>query len=558
MKQYQYENRQENIPAAIQFIRESLQAYRVKIRKPEQDFYYLSELLSFLAEQYPDTKSILLQVTKRFDTVIQIFFDGEKMDMEGLFQKRFSRPDAAIADEVEAGRIRELFQEYFKPKNFSQKYNGTLNTLTLIIRHSNIKSMVVMLISMVLGTGVGLAMRAFLPEAATSFIAGNILQTVTTIFMNCIKMLIGPLIFFTVASSISSYTDLSSLGRMGSKLCLRYFINAVLALAVATGLTLLIKPGMDDNIPTIDSLIKSASSAVDTAAKTEVSLKSTILGIFPSNFFKAFTDASILQIIFISFLLGICTALLHGEVRSRISGFLSAGNTLFCKMMSIVMLALPVSVFCSMANAILTLGVDMLVLLVRWLVTLVASFALMIVVYVLLIALFTHISPATYLKRYGTAILGAFAMGSSNSSMPLCISTCEERLGVSPKVASFSIPVGVSLHCASNCIFYLVSVYFLANVYSPVDITPLTNLMMFFSIFVLGIGAPSVPGAGPVCVAVLLAEMGMPMGLITLIIGLDPFVSMFKTATSCVEDSYVTLAVAKSEKLLDRDVLKRE
>lgn len=497
---------------------------------------YIEKLLLRYREQFGETpefeysaQTFLWQSTITMK-IRSPYFDPRQLDYDG-------RP--SLLNKVDQEQTYHLHFQYINDTNiirfsFSRKPNLIL----------------VLMLCLVMGIGTGLLLKLLAPADITAFLAEHIFTSLSNIFIKCVKMLIGPLIFFTIASSVSAYSDLSSLGRMGKKLSLDYLLNAIIALAVATGLTLLMKPGMGGRIASIESIINSSSSLVEASQHTSVNIKETILNIFPGNFFKAFVDSSILQIIFISFLLGISTIFLTAEHKTRVSNFLSSGNVLFSRMVSVVMGFLPVSVFCSMATMIITLGFDTLLMILHWLLTLLLAYVLMVLFYVLMIRLRAGIKPATFLKQYGEAILGTFAMGSCNSSMFICLKSAEEKLGVDKKISSFSLPIGVSLHCASNCVFYMITLFFLANIYSTAPVTPLSNPVIFFSIFVLGIGAPSVSGSGPICVALLLIQLGMPAGLISLVIGLDPFVSMFKSACSCIEDAEVMLKVAKSENML--------
>lgn len=495
-------------------------------------------------------EEILLRYQDQFGEVPEVSYATRSLLGQSTITLKVKSP-CFDPREVEYEDFPGLFNKMNQEKGYhiSHQYRGDTNILKLTF--SRKKNLIfVLFLSLLLGVSTGLLLKLLAPAAVTAFLSVNFFGAVSTVFIKCVKMLIGPLIFFTIASSVSAYSDLSSLGRMGKKLSADYLMNAIVALAVATGLTLLLKPGMGETIASIEIVINGASDLVETSQSTTVTIKDTLMNIFPSNFFKAFVDSSILQIIFISFLLGISTILLPDDYRTQISNFLNGGNLLFSKMTLLVMMFLPISVFCSMANVIITLGLDSILLILQWLLTLILCYGLMVLVYILLIWVRTSIKPTVFLKRYAEAILGTFAMGSCNSSMSICLKNAE-KLGVNKKVSSFSIPIGVSLHCASNCIFYMISLFFLANLYSTAPVTPLQYPVIFFSIFVLGVGAPSVSGSGPICVALLLMQLGLPAGLISLIIGLDPFVSMFKSACSCIEDAEVMLALAKSEKQLD-------
>lgn len=495
-------------------------------------------------------EEILLRYLDRFGETPEVSFSTRDIFGQSTICLKIKSP-CFDPREAEYEDFPGLFNKINQEKGYSltHQYRGDTNILKLSFsRKANL--ILVLMLSLLLGVSTGLLLKLLAPAGVTAFLSGNIFSAVSAVFIKCVKMLIGPLIFFTIASSVSAYSDLSSLGRMGKKLAGDYLLNAVIALIVATGLTLLLRPGMGESIASIEQVINGASDLVETSQSTTVTIKDTLMNIFPSNFFRAFVDSSILQIIFISFLLGVSTILLPDEHRQRISTFLDGGNMLFGKMTVLVMMFLPISVYCSMANVIITLGLDSILLILQWLLSLILAYGFMTVVYVLMIWLRTSIKPTVFFRQYAEAILGTFAMGSCNSSMSLCLRNAEEKLGVDKKVASFSVPIGVSLHCASNCVFYMISLFFLANVYSAAPVTPLDYPVIFFSIFVLGVGAPSVSGSGPICVALLLMQLGLPAGLITLIIGLDPFVSMFKSACSCIEDAEVMLALAKSEKML--------
>ena len=531
--------------AALKFIYEAALKCGASRTQLKEHMRYIYNILDYLTDSYPETTAINIEIVRMLgDVRVRLNYKGDKLDTQQL-----------IAHSMEIGpepeeKLLDLLSNYYSSSSISNTYsNSKTNTTTFLLKKSSYRTLLRLLIALIGGTVTGLLIREFVPEAAGTFMAEHIFSSITSIFVNCVKMLVGPLIFFTIASSISSRSDLSVLGRIGKKLVILYFIDALIAMAVSTLVILLLKPGFNDTIPSIESFL--ANSADITATAQKVSVKDTLLNFFPSNFFKAFTDAAMMQIIFIALLFGVSVCLLTRQAKESLQRFLNYGNMLFCKMVSIVLILLPISVFCAMANTMIILGVDTLVLLADWVLALLAAFTVMILIYILFIAVFAKVSPAAFLSRYGEAITGTFAMGSCNSSMPNCATMMERKMGVTNGVSQITIPIGVSIHCASNCVFYLISAFFLANIFTGLDMTPLAKPMIFFTVFMLGIGAPSISGAGPICVAMILPQLGVPMGLITLIIGLDPFISMFKSACSCIEDAAVTLVIARSENSLN-------
>ena len=548
MKIYQYTNRIEDIKDAVEFARKSLEEYKLDERDLGSRMVRLERLLSWLAENHAAGENVYLQIYSRFgDVYLQISSDGPQIQAQDAINAEIRHRMGEGVSAMEANKLREILNHYYMSKEVSIKYEGGINKLIIRVKESRHKTLEILMASLVMGIVFGVLWKVLLPDEYEWLPSQNIFTLVTEGFMRLVKMIISPLIFFTIASAVSNYTDLTTLGRLGSKLTIRYFINALLGLLISVGIVLAFKPGKADYIPNIETIINSQSNVVDAAKNTDVSLYDTMLDIMPGNFFGAFTDTSILQIIFIAFLLGISTAMLTENYRDKIIFFLKAGEHLFSKMINVVMVFLPISVFCSMANTIIGMGVKTLLGILQWIVLTAIVFVLIAVVYILIIWVECRIKPTEFLSKYGEAITATFAMGSCNSSLSQCISAMETKLQVPESTASFSIPIGVSIHSASNCIFYTITLFFLANIYSGPYISPMDHPMIFLSILLLGIGAPSVSGAGPICVAILLQQMDLPMGLISLIIGLDPFISMFKSAASCIEDASVTLSIHRSE-----------
>ena len=146
-------------------------------------------------------------------------------------------------------------------------------------------------------------------------------------------------------------------------------------------------------------------------------------------------------------------------------------------------------------------------------------------------------------------MLTNFSLASSNASMPFNINSCK-NMGVSTKVCAFSIPLGATVNMDGSCIYMAVAGMFLAKVFG-IDLDGPAMFSMIFSILVLSIGAPGIPGSGLVCLSVLLVQLGVPAEALSLIMGIDSLMGMFRTAVNSTGDVAVSLIVAKTEKLLD-------
>ncbi len=157
----------------------------------------------------------------------------------------------------------------------------------------------------------------------------------------------------------------------------------------------------------------------------------------------------------------------------------------------------------------------------------------------------TDFYPAALFAR-----LNAFTLASSNAAMPMNMQICTDKMGISPKVCNFSIPLGATINMDGVSAYLAVTTLFLAKMYG-VAIPESALVSIIISIIMLSLGAPGVPGSSIVCVGVILNTVGVPIEALVLIIGVDSLIDMFRTVSNTTGDMAVTLIVAKQEKLLD-------
>lgn len=201
----------------------------------------------------------------------------------------------------------------------------------------------------------------------------------------------------------------------------------------------------------------------------------------------------------------------------------------------------------------MTTGVGTLTALLSLVGTFVLGLACMIALYCLILTLVGRLNPLTFLRKYAPTMLTCFTLSSSSASMPFNLRACQDTLGVSPKVCSFSIPLGAAVNMDGTCIYLAVASLFLARVYG-IELGGADLSMMFFSIFLLSVGAPGIPGSALVCLSVLLVQVGIPVEAVSLIMGIDPFFSMLRAMSNCTGDVVASVVVAKSEKMFDAEV----
>ena len=177
----------------------------------------------------------------------------------------------------------------------------------------------------------------------------------------------------------------------------------------------------------------------------------------------------------------------------------------------------------------------------------------MLTVYGVILFVVARLNPVTFFKKYKGVMLTAYSLSSSNATMPFSMEACDKKLGIHPKVYSFSIPLGATINMDGSCITLIISSLFMAKIYGiPVGASILFSICL--SIFILSVGAPGVPGGALVCLSMLLPQIGVPTEAISIVMGLYSLVGMMQTCTNVTGDAVVTTVVAKSEGMLDTPI----
>ena len=394
---------------------------------------------------------------------------------------------------------------------------------------------------------VGLILNAVAPAAFNNALNVNLLTPVKTMYMNALKMVVAPVVFFSIASCIVQFSDLSALGRIGGKVLVLYVCTTLIAVGVGIGVYYLFQPG---SASMAQGVVADASSI--TSQTMSVSIKDTIVGIVPSNFLDPFLKSDMLQLIFMAVLFGVATGLI-GKYSAMLKDLFQACNDLFLKVTTLIIKIMPVAVFCSIASMMLKMGIESILSVLGMFATFLFGLVCMMGMYCLLMVVLARLNPLPFLRKYSPVMLQVFSMASSNASIPVNMDACEKKLGISERVFSLSIPLGATLNMDGTCIHLAVFALALAKIYG-VPISGATLLSMIVSIVVLSMGAPGIPGSGLICLSVLLTQMNVPVEAIGLVMGIDPLIGMFRCMSNCLGDVAVTSIVAKSEGQMNMDV----
>ncbi len=401
--------------------------------------------------------------------------------------------------------------------------------------------------AMVLAIVCGILFTAFVPAEINENLNNMLLIPIKTMYMNALKMIVAPVVFFSIISCIVQFSDLSALGRIGGKIIGMYLFTTFIAVAMGVGAFYLLKPG---DAALAESLVQDASAI--TSKTMEVSLKDTIVGIVPSDIINPFLKANMLQLIFMAVICGVATGLL-GKYSDMLTDLFSACNDLFLKVTTMIIKVMPIAIFCSIMSMIMTPGIETIVLALEMVGTFILGLFMMMAFYCILIVVMGRINPVPFVRKYAPYMLQVFSMASSNASIPINMEACEKKIGISKRIFSLALPLGATLNMDGTCVYLGVFALALAKTYG-VHITEGAMLSMLISIVVLSMGAPGIPGSGLICLSVLLTQIGVPVEAIGLVMGIDSLCGMFRTMSNCLGDVAVSTIVAKSEGELDMEI----
>lgn len=396
-----------------------------------------------------------------------------------------------------------------------------------------------------LGIIIGLILSHVGNSNFNSSLDNYLLVPLKTMYLNGLKMVVAPVVFFSIVSCIVNFSDISELGRVGARVLSLYLFTTFIAVGVGIGLFFIFSPG--SALPSEAAIL----SAQDITSKTmDVSIKDTIVNIVPSDFVQPFLESNMLQLIFLAVICGIAAGMI-GRYSYMVKAIFQAFNDLFLKITTIIIHFLPIAVFCSICSMMMNMGISALKSVLGMFGTFILGLICMMIVYCLIMAIVGHMNPIPFIKKYPSTMIQVFSMASSNASIPLNMKACES-LGISKKIYSLSIPLGATVNMDGSCVYMAIFALALAKTYGiPITGASITGLVL--SIVVLSIGAPGIPGSGLICLSVLLTQIGVPTEAVGLIMGIDSLVGMFRCMSNCTGDVAMSVVVARKENAIDME-----
>ena len=398
------------------------------------------------------------------------------------------------------------------------------------------------MIGMAAGIVVGVILDAIDVGFLNDQLVAGFFAMVGTMFVNALKMLVVPLVFFSLITGVTGIGDIRVLGRVGGKSFGLYMLTTAIAITLAIALATLVGPGQGFVMEGIDT------SGVEAAAAPTV--WEVFAAVVPTNPIAAFASGEMLQVIFYTVLLGVALLMLKERSKPFTDACLFM-NELMMKLVSIVMWFAPYGVFALIAKTFAEQGPELFGPVILYVVTLVAALMLHLFgTLMIMLKLLSGLNPLVFMRKMRSAQLFAFSTASSNATIPVTLRSVTRRIGVDNSVASFCVPFGATINMDGTAIMQGVATVFLANVYG-VDLGLSGYLTVIGMAVLASIGTAGVPGVGLIMLTMVLTQVGLPVEGIAIILGVDRLMDMIRTAVNVTGDAVVSTIVAKTEGKVD-------
>lgn len=399
------------------------------------------------------------------------------------------------------------------------------------------------LVSMVAGIRVGLDYHNLALE----------LQLFSKIFLKLIKTIIGPILFATLVVGIAGHSDLKRLGRLGWKSLLYFEIVTTIALIIGLIAINISQAGAGIDQELVAKMNSNSSEVVAKASQQNVTWQQHILDIFPENIAKSVYEGQVLQIVVFSILFGVGLALLPEPKKRPMLQFAESMSEVMFKFTNIIMYMAPIAVGSAIAHATAELGVDILLALMRLLLTLYVALIVFVVLVFGSILYFCKIPVKTFFKAIREPVSIAFATTSSESALPKAMENMQ-KIGVPNSIVAFVLPTGYTFNLDGTTLYLSLAAIFVAQA-TGMDLSIGEQLLIGLTLMLTSKGVAGIPRASLVILIGTAASFNMETWPIMAILGIDELMDMARTSVNVTGNCLASCVMARWEGELDDEKL---
>ena len=377
------------------------------------------------------------------------------------------------------------------------------------------------------------------------------LKWIGDIFIRLIQVVVVPIVFTALAVAMASLGDIRKFGRISVKVLAFYMLTTLIAAVVGLTAANLSQPGVGLDPDVVTRL--EPPNPTSPPALSEV-----MINLFPSNIVDSAAKGNMIQVVVFAIFFGVVMGMI-GQAAEPMRQVLDSLYQIMIKMIWIIMGFAPFGVFFLMAWLTATTGVAALLPLAKYIVvTIVTELFQTFIVVSLCVWLIGRVNPVHFYRRSLDYMLVAFSTRSSAATLPVALQVAEQKLGVRPQIAGFSLPLGAVMNQDGTVVWQGIAALFIAQFYG-ISVPLEMQLTILIMTILVGLGTSGIPSGGLILLAMILGSVGLPVEGIALIIGVDAIPDMFRTALNVVDDLAGAVMVAATEPdMLRRDVLAGE
>jgi len=390
-----------------------------------------------------------------------------------------------------------------------------------------------------LGMFLGILFGALFKEEAA------LLKPIAVLFTNLIKMVVIPLIFFAVLYGITSIDDADTFGRLGLKALSIYSITTIFAVTIGLIFANIFKPGAG-------VVLSLQPEEAQCSASVAHPFYDMVVNIIPQNPIQAMASGNTLQVVVFAFFTGFALILIGERGRVLKDGIVASAHLMF-KMVELVMKLTPYGVFAMMAWVISEHGFGIMGGLGKFAIVVLCGFTLQYVVFGLMLLVMAKLNPIPFYKKMYTIQALAFATASSKATLSTAMMDLRKKFGVSKQSANFVLPLGASMNMDATAIYLGTAVVFFSQI-ACIKLTLAQYFIIIITSTIGSIGAAGFPGGGPLMLGMVLSSIGLPLDGVSLLLGIDRFLDMFRTMINITGDCTVTVIVDELENKLNKTI----
>ena len=417
------------------------------------------------------------------------------------------------------------------------------NVVHIKARKPKNRMMVLALLMLVAGTVLGLVMVHIMGVGSAKAFDYQVFETVSAMFFNALGMLIIPMIFCSVVTTIAGLSSLSDTGRLGGKALRTYMTTTALAILVGFGSAYLFLPRK------LPDAVMTLAEGHATASTVQLG-RDMLIGLIPKDIVAPIQNANIMQVMLLAVFVGMALGVL-GEKIQVLNRLIEDLTNLFQTLVNMVAAFMPLVTLTATASLMINVGLPVIPLLGRLILTEIIAVAIMWVIYSLQLGI-RGISPIPFWRALPGYFRKSGLPNYSGAYLPYSMELCTRKFGVSPRVTSFTTSLGATINMDGACVHFVLCSILFARLYNvALDANMIATIAI--AVFILSMGDSAVQNSSLISMTSILTMMGVPTSALGLILGVDAVLDMFRCGSNIIGDLSATLTIGKSEGEMDRE-----